>query len=181
MRLEMKVVSKILFAALAVTAVGCASSSGPMPGPTSGPAPGPSAEPLVHPVPGPSARVAAAADPRVGLGAGWTDAEVAASGMQLIAHLERPEGFADLSDLKSFSFANTDIAFAGDLLFMGSYHGFNIYDISDPAQPRLRTSYVCPGGQGDLSIHGDLMFMSVETPDGRIDCGTDAPTESVSA
>jgi hypothetical protein len=30
---------------------------------------------------------------------------------------------------------------------------------------------VCPGGQGDVSVYKNLMFMSVEMPNGRIDCG----------
>ncbi len=31
---------------------------------------------------------------------------------------------------------------------------------------------VCPGGQGDLSVYKNLLFMSVEMPNGRLDCGT---------
>jgi hypothetical protein len=31
---------------------------------------------------------------------------------------------------------------------------------------------VCPGGQGDVSVYKNLMFMSVEMPNGRVDCGT---------
>lgn len=69
------------------------------------------------------------------------------------------------------SFANTDMAFAGDVLVTGSYHGFNIYDISTRSQPALISSVVCPGGQGDVSIVGDLLIMSVESTNARIDCG----------
>src|SRR5262249_5541353 len=36
----------------------------------------------------------------------------------------------------------------------------------------LVTSMVCPGGQGDVSVYKNLMFMSVEMPNGRLDCGT---------
>ncbi len=165
----MKAVTKILFVAIAVTTARCASGYGPV------------AEPTPEPVADLPAVTAEAGDPRVGLSAGWSDAGEAASGMELIAHLNRPEGFEDRDNLGSFAFANTDIAFARDLLFMGSYRGFNIYDISDPMHPRIKTSFVCPGGQGDLSVHGNLMFMSVETTNGRLDCGEEAPTESVSA
>jgi hypothetical protein len=42
------------------------------------------------------------------------------------------------------------------------------------------TSFVCPGGQGDLSVYGNLLFMSVEMPNGRVDCGTAAPTATSS-
>ena len=48
----------------------------------------------------------------------------------------------------------------------------NIYDISNPAQTALLTSMVCPGGQGDVSVYKNLLFMSVEMPNGRLDCGT---------
>jgi len=112
-------------------------------------------------------------DPRVGLRAGWLDAAEAAWNMELLAHLPRPDGFFDAEAPGSFDFANTDLAFRGDLVFMGNYHGFLVYDISDPLAPRLRTSFVCPGGQGDVSIFGDLLFVSVEQTRGRIDCGTE--------
>jgi hypothetical protein len=47
----------------------------------------------------------------------------------------------------------------------------NFYDISDPAKVSLITSLVCPGGQGDVSVYGNLLFMSVEMANGRLDCG----------
>jgi hypothetical protein len=70
------------------------------------------------------------------------------------------------------NFANSDIAFSGPHLFAGNFNGYNTYDISDGKKPRLLGSVVCPGGQGDVSIHGRLLFMSVEQTRGRIDCGT---------
>ena len=69
------------------------------------------------------------------------------------------------------SFSNTDIAFAGDVMVVGSYHGFNIYRLQEGGMPELLSSVVCPGGQGDVSIVGDLLFMSVEEMRGRLDCG----------
>ena len=44
----------------------------------------------------------------------------------------------------------------------------------DPAKVKLITSMVCPGGQGDVTVYGNLMFMSVEMANGRLDCGTQA-------
>ena len=70
------------------------------------------------------------------------------------------------------AFANSDIAFQGNHLFMGNFYGVSIYDISNPLKPSLVTSMVCPGGQGDPSVYKNLMFMSVEMPNGRLDCGT---------
>jgi hypothetical protein len=66
-------------------------------------------------------------------------------------------------------------------VFMGNFHGFTTYDIDNSKKPRLLASVVCPGGQGDVSIHGNLLFMSVEQTRGRIDCGTQGIQETVSA
>lgn len=74
--------------------------------------------------------------------------------------------------IAQLAFANSDFAFQGNHLFQGNFYGVNIYDISNPAKTSLLTSMVCPGGQGDVSVYGNLMFMSVEMPNGRIDCGT---------
>jgi uncharacterized protein (DUF305 family) len=78
------------------------------------------------------------------------------------------------------SFANTDMAFSGDVLVTGSYHGFNIYSLADGGLPELLSSVVCPGGQGDVSIVGDLLIMSVEQTRGRMDCGLEGIKDDVS-
>lgn len=70
------------------------------------------------------------------------------------------------------AFANSDLAFQGNHLFLGNFYGLSIYDISNQAKPTLLTSMVCPGGQGDPSVYKNLLFMSVEMPNGRLDCGT---------
>ena len=69
------------------------------------------------------------------------------------------------------SFSNTDMTFRDDILVTGSYHGFNIYSISEDGLPELITSVICPGGQGDVSLVGDLLIYSVEETRGRLDCG----------
>ena len=79
------------------------------------------------------------------------------------------------------SFSNTDMAFSGDVLVAGNYHGFNIYRLGSDGVPELLSSVVCPGGQGDVSIVGDLLIMSVEQTRGRLDCGLQGVTEDVSA
>ena len=76
--------------------------------------------------------------------------------------------------IAQLAFANSDLAFQGNHLFLGNFYGVNIFDISNPAQTTLLTSMVCPGGQGDVSVYKNLMFMSVEMPNGRLDCGTQA-------
>src|SRR5881397_4361060 len=80
----------------------------------------------------------------------------------------------------ALSFANSDLAFSRDRLIMGSFHGFNMYDVEDPKKARLLVSVVCPGGQGDVSVYGNLLFMSVEQTRGRIDCGTQGVEAPVS-
>jgi uncharacterized protein (DUF305 family) len=78
------------------------------------------------------------------------------------------------------AFANSDLAFARNLLFEGSFHGFNTYSVEDPRVPRLLGSVVCPGGQGDLSVVGNLLIMSVEETRGRLDCGLQGIAEPIS-
>ena len=147
-------------------------------------------------------------DPRVGLKPGLRDAGEAARNMEKIASMPKPEGFFDPKapggtatpperdpnlpppdpdappDPKfanMLAFANSDLAFSGNHLFMGSFHGFNTYDIERPGKPKVLASVVCPGGQGDMSVHGNLLFMSVEQTVGRLDCGSQGNQEKVSA
>jgi hypothetical protein len=119
-------------------------------------------------------------DPRVGLKGGLTDAAVAAKGLELVANLPKPEGFIDPSGQHSLNFANSDIAFQGNHVFLGNFSGFNIYDVENTRKPRVVTSIVCPGGQGDVSVYGNLLFMSVEQTRGRVDCGVEGVEEPVS-
>ncbi|GIT20882.1 MAG: hypothetical protein CM1200mP40_05640 [Gammaproteobacteria bacterium] len=75
------------------------------------------------------------------------------------------------------SFSNTDLLFSGDYLVAGNYHGFNTYDISNPSMPQHISSVVCPGGQGDVSLVGNLLIMSVQETRGRLDCGLEGVPE----
>jgi hypothetical protein len=63
----------------------------------------------------------------------------------------------------------------------GSYHGFNVYKLGEDGVPELLSSVVCPGGQGDVSIVGKLLIMSVEQMRGRVDCGLQGVSGDVSA
>lgn len=141
-------------------------------------------------------------DPRYTLKPGLYDAGETAMGINHVAFLRKPDAFqinATSPDdplvqktlarlgiggamhipksmqpvLAQLAFANSDLAFQGNHLFQGNFYGINIYDISDPARTTLLTSLVCPGGQGDVSVYGNLLFMSVEMPNGRLDCGTE--------
>jgi len=177
-------------------------------------------------------------DPRVGLAAGFRDADEAIWNLRKVAELPKPPGFFDPENPAGLplepidedeadktpeaetpedeeggardrafarfkgeddpggrnpllSFANTDMAFAqrtgaddegrpDEVLVVGSYHGFNTYRLGDDGDPDLLGSVVCPGGQGDVSIIGDLLIMSAQENRGRLDCGLQGITEDVS-
>jgi len=132
-------------------------------------------------------------DPRVQLAAGFDDAGQAVWNMALVTSRPKPAGFfaptedADEEDDDGgrrrrglLSFSNTDMAFAGDILFEGNYHGFSTYRVEVPASPQLVASVVCPGGQGDVSVVGNLLLMSVEQTRGRLDCGLQGVAEPAS-
>ena len=141
-------------------------------------------------------------DPRAKLAPGVYDAGEAAMGIKHIQLVKKPDAFQLGSDdpdnprvnktlgqlgipegmpipkpsklvLAQLAFANSDLAFQGNHLFLGNFYGVNIFDISNPEKTTLVTSMVCPGGQGDVSVYKNLMFMSVEMPNGRIDCGVE--------
>jgi hypothetical protein len=128
----------------------------------------------------PTAGASPAADPRIGLRAGYLDAAIAIRGMELLATVPRPAGFFDPERPGAAQFSNTDLAFRGGHAIIGNYHGFLVYDVSTPSSPRLRASVACPGGQGDVSVFGNLVFISVEERRGRVDCGAGGVPESVS-
>ncbi len=145
-------------------------------------------------------------DPRIGLKSGHTDAGVAAKHMELVSNLPKPPGFFDpkapagsvtpperaegappepppapnAPPPVGSGFTNSDLAFKGMHAVVGNYHGFNTYDIENARRPKLVASIVCPGGQGDVSIYGNLLFMSVEQTRGRLDCGVQGVTAPVS-
>jgi len=154
----------VVAGALLPVASGSAQQSPPTPPPAS-----------AAPVP-PAGPTGKTNDPRVGLKPGNADAGVAARNIELVAHLPKPEGFDDPTGAGSLNFANSDLAFQRDRLFLGNFHGLNFYDIEDPKKPKLRVSMPCPGGQGDVSVYGNLLFMSVEQANGRVDCGSQGVT-----
>ena len=120
-------------------------------------------------------------DPRIGLRPGLNNAGEAARNLELIGHADRPQNFGNAQNPADFGYLNADLAFMGNYVYQGGFNGFQIWDVSNPGSPRLRTSMICPGGQGDLSVYRNLMFMSVEETRGRLDCGPQGVTDTVSA
>lgn len=78
-------------------------------------------------------------------------------------------------------FGQTDMAFRDDTLFVGNFHGFNIYRIDSSGVPSQIGSVVCSGGQGDVSVVGNLLISSVEETRSRTDCGSQGISEDISA
>lgn len=110
-------------------------------------------------------------DPRVGLAPGYlTGFGMATNGIELLSNSPRVAPFD--ANPGNFGFVNSDLAFTGDYAIVGNFNGFQVYDVSDATAPTLRSSFVCPGGQGDVSVYGNLLFMSVEEGRGRVDCGS---------
>lgn len=122
-----------------------------------------------------------AQDPRIGLRTGFQDAGEAIRNLELVSHTPKQNGWFNPQQLGDFGFANSDLAFQKNLVFQGGWHGWQAWDISNPKAPTLRKAFVCQGGQGDLSVHGRLLFMSVEDLAGRVDCGTQGVADTVSA
>jgi hypothetical protein len=121
------------------------------------------------PLPAQSAagRAAAAAptpDPRVGLRAGFLDAGEAIWNLTVLSKTPPPREFV--------GGVNTDLAFSGNFVFQGNFNGFQIWDVSNPRQPALVKAYVCPASQSDVSVYRNLLFVSGEGLEGRLDCGT---------
>lgn len=117
---------------------------------------------LQHPTP----------DPRVGLASGLFDAEETIWNMDFIANVPPPENF-----IGAF---NSDLAFIGNYAIQGNYNGFMVWDISDLANPELIVDYLCPASQSDVSVYENLLFVSGEGTGGRLDCGTEGVSTSVS-
>ena len=112
--------------------------------------------------------------------AAGADEEEAEEEAEEAEEAEEEEEEEDWERAPLLSFSNTDMAFRDDVLFAGSYHGFNIYRLADDGSVQQLSSVVCPGGQGDVSVVGDLLIMSVEETRGRLDCGLEGIAEDVS-
>ncbi len=108
-------------------------------------------------------------DPRAALAAGLDNAGVAQRGLELLANRAPSRGATRPTQATS-RFVNSDLAFQGDYAFVGGFNGFQVWNIANPAAPVLRSAVVCPGGQGDVSVYGNLLFVSVEETRAKKDC-----------
>ena len=111
-------------------------------------------------------------DPRANLQGGLFDAEEAIWNLNIISTSPPPTDFVGVT--------NSDLAFKDNYVFQGNYNGVIVWDISDPAAPIMVKDYLCPASQSDVSVYGNLLFVSGEGLGGRLDCGTDGVDERVS-
>ncbi|HEX7118378.1 MAG TPA: hypothetical protein VF212_06300 [Longimicrobiales bacterium] len=132
----------------------------------------PMAEPRVAPRVEESPRAETSSDPRVGLRPGLLDAEEAVWNLRVVSQTPTAPDFVGVT--------NSDLAFTGNYVIQGNYNGFQVWDVSDPAQPELVVGYVCPASQSDVSVYKNLLFVSGEGYGGRLDCGTQGVSEAVS-
>jgi hypothetical protein len=159
-----------------LAAAACAPSvtTTPPPTPATTGEPAPTGEPARTGDPTPSALPTAKPDPdpRIGLRAGLMDAGEAIWNMRKVSTTPPAEAFIGET--------NSDLAFAGEHVIQGNYNGYQVWDISNPAQPTLEIGYVCPASQSDVSVYRNLLFVSGEGASGRLDCGTQGVEEAVS-
>ena len=195
----------VLFTIVSAIAVGQAQQ----PAAPAAPAQQPAGPPRQQPDPEPPADLPrpSTTDPRANLKPGGPGAKAAeaAWNMELVSNLPKPEGFSDPAlplgtrppepppaaagapaaprtppNPNALGFTNSDLTFSGNNMIVGNYHGFNTYNIERANKPQLIASVVCPGGQGDVSTWGNLLFMSVEQTRGRLDCGLQGVVPPVS-
>ncbi len=112
-------------------------------------------------------------DPRVGLRAGEMDAAEAVWNLRVLSKTPPPEQFRGVT--------NSDLAFSGHYAIQGNYNGWQVWDISNPRRPTLKTAYVCPASQSDVSVYKNLLFVSGENLAARLDCGAQGVQDTVSS
>ncbi|KXK60108.1 hypothetical protein AWW66_20600 [Micromonospora rosaria] len=95
------------------------------------------------------------------------------SNFRTIANLPKTGAF------ESESAYGTDIAFQGNYAFVGNYNGFTIYDIKQPRNPKVTSQVLCPGAQNDISIYGNLLFLSVDSSRNDDSCNSTAQSASI--
>ena len=111
-------------------------------------------------------------DPRIGLRGGAYDAAEAVWNLRVLSKTKPSEKF--------LAGINSDLAFSGNYVFQGSFSGYQVWDITNPQHPTLKTAYFCPASQSDVSVYRNLLFVSGEDLSARIDCGAQGVKDTVS-
>ncbi len=120
-------------------------------------------------------------DLRLNLKPGWFDAGEAAWNMRLVSTTQPSADFINRADPGDSRVWNSDLAFTGNYVIQGNFAGWQVWDVSNPAKPTLKTAYLCIGSQSDVSVFGHLLFESTEATNARVDCSPDGVSDTVSS
>jgi hypothetical protein len=111
-------------------------------------------------------------DPRIGLKPGLWDAGEAIWNLRVVSKTPPPEQFV--------GGINSDLAFKGNYVIQGSFRGYQVWNIANPAKPTLHKAFFCPASQSDVSVYKNLLFVSGEDLSARLDCGAQGVADPVS-
>ncbi|TDD68220.1 hypothetical protein E1262_16655 [Jiangella aurantiaca] len=89
--------------------------------------------------------------------------------ISLVTNLPKEGPFAPTNAL------NSDLAFQGKYVFAGNYNGFTVYNIENPRKPVQVAQVLCPGSQNDISVYGDLLFLSTDSRWSDDSCSAQGP------
>ena len=103
-------------------------------------------------------------DPRVGLRAGLMDAGEAVWNLRVVSKTPPPEQFVGSHQLRPRLHSATTPSRATTTATRSGTSRIR-------AKPTLKTAYVCPASQSDVSVYRNLLFVSGEDLAGRLDCG----------
>lgn len=95
-------------------------------------------------------------------------------GVDEIVHSDNLTQLANVPKSAAFGQLNSDLAFQGKYAFSGNYNGFVVYDISVPAAPAVVSEVVCVGAQNDISVLGNLLFLSTDSSRSDDSCNSTA-------
>ncbi|GGQ69658.1 LVIVD repeat-containing protein [Streptomyces asoensis] len=123
---------------------------------------------------GPAVRQQVSPGSRAEAAAAIADGEI--PGQDEIVHSDNIEHLANIPK-DALPGTNSDLAFQGKYAFSGNYDGFRIFDISNPKSPKTVAQVLCPGSQNDISVSGDLLFLSTDSS--RSDSSCNSTTQPV--
>jgi hypothetical protein len=109
------------------------------------------------------------------------DAAQAAWNLRLVSTSAPATEFTNPAEPGDFNYMNSDLAFQGHYVIQGNFRGFQVWDVSNPAHPTRTLVHLCPAMQSDVSVYRNLLFVSGESLNGRLDCGTQGVGDTVSA
>ena len=99
--------------------------------------------------------------------------------MRLVSNTPPSPDFINRNEPGDFRLINSDLSFRGNYAIQGNFGGVQVWDMSNPKQVKLVKAFVCPGSQSDVSVYKNLLFVSGEALNGRVDCGTQGVQDTV--